>query len=195
MSWNQSLLCTAVLAVSVSGAQSQQSGDEMKRLETLGRPAIATLAATAGNQARGTVTFAPTDKPDKVKVQVHLENLSPGSEHGLHIHVKGDCSAADASSAGDHFNPEKQSHGAREGNPRHAGDLGNVKASSSGVVSETFDVSGIKIGEGANGILGRSVILHAKTDDLKSQPAGDSGARIACGAIAFQTKDTRAPRL
>ena len=176
-----------------SPAQTQQQ--DAKRLEVQDRPAIANMQPTKGNQARGTVTFTPTDQADKVKVQVHLSQLQPGSVHGLHMHEKGDCSAPDGSSAGGHFNPTGKPHGDRNGAERHAGDLGNVEASSAGEVSATFDIEGINVGAAPNGAIGKSVILHAKADDLKSQPSGDSGDRIACGVINFQTKDTRAPRL
>ena len=176
-----------------SPAQTQQQ--DAKRLEVQDRPAIANMQPTKGNQARGTVTITPTDQADNVKVQVHLSQLQPGSVHGLHMHEKGDCSAPDGSSAGGHFNPTGKPHGDRNGAERHAGDLGNVEASSAGEVSATFDIEGINVGAAPNGAIGKSVILHAKADDLKSQPSGDSGDRIACGVINFQTKDTRAPRL
>lgn len=200
MTLKYSILFTPLILAGLAQAQQQDQADtqtkqDAKRLEVLNQPAIANLQATKGNQARGTVTFTPTDKANKVKVQVHLSQLKPGSVHGLHVHEKGDCGAADASSAGGHFNPAGKPHGDRTAAERHAGDLGNVEASSAGKVSATFDVEGISVSDAQDGIIGKSVILHEKADDLKSQPSGDSGSRIACAVIMFQTQKTRAPRL
>lgn len=142
----------------------------------------ATLNPTQGNTARGTVVFTAAGS-GKVKVDVQLTQLPKAGEYGMHIHEKGDCSAADATSAGPHFNPTGSKHGSRTGTERHAGDLGNVKADDKGAVRESFDISGITLDQSPTGIAGRSVVLHAKADDLTSQPAGESGARIACGAI------------
>ncbi|MEO6023716.1 MAG: superoxide dismutase family protein [Burkholderiales bacterium] len=196
------ILFTTLILGGLAQAQQQEQAPpaptqqpDAKRLEDQERPATATMQPTKGNQARGTVTFTPTDEVAKVKVEVHLSQLKPGSVHGLHMHEKGDCSASDASSAGGHFNPSGKPHGDRAGAERHAGDLGNVEASSAGEVSATFDVEGINVGAAPNGVIGKSVILHAKADDLKSQPSGNSGDRIACGVINFQTKETRSPRL
>lgn len=195
-----SILFTTILFAGLAQGQQQDQADPQTeqnatRLETLNRPATANLRPTKGNQAKGTVTFTPTDDANKVKVQVHLSELKPGGVHGLHVHEKGDCSAPDASSAGGHFNPAGKSHGDRTADERHAGDLGNVEASSAGTVSATFDVDDISVSDGQQGIIGKSVILHEKADDLKTQPSGDSGGRIACAVIKFQTQKTRAPRL
>jgi len=193
------LFATLILAGLAQAQQQEQADPQTKqagdRLETLNRPATANLQPTKGNQAKGTVTFTPTEEANKVKVQVHLTELKPGSVHGMHVHEKGDCSAPDASSAGDHFNPAGKPHGDRSAAARHAGDLGNVETSSTGEVTATFDVQDISVSDGQEGIIGKSVILHEKADDLKTQPSGNSGSRIACAVIKFQTEKTRAPRL
>lgn len=110
------------------------------------------------------------------------------SSHGVHVHEAGDCSAANASSAGDHFNPAGKQHGDRSGPERHAGDLGNVKADAAGDVATVIDIPSLSIDGAENGVVGRSVVVHAKPDDLKGQPAGNSGARIACGVIRADNK-------
>ena len=143
--------------------------------------ANANLAPTKGNQASGTVTFV--QHGETVMVEAHLTGLSPGL-HGFHIHEKGDCTAADASSAGGHFNPHKSSHGSPDSQPHHAGDLGNVTADAAGVVQYRVEVTGISLGTGTDSIIGRSVIVHANPDDLRSQPAGNAGPRLACGLIS-----------
>lgn len=144
-----------------------------------GRKAVAVLSPTQGNNVTGTITF--TEERDGVRVIADVRGLTPGS-HGFHVHDKGDCSAPDAASAGSHFNPENMPHGGPDAAQRHAGDLGNIMADASGHgrldrIDHHLSFSG------PNSILGRAVIVHAKADDLKSQPAGDAGARVACGVI------------
>jgi superoxide dismutase, Cu-Zn family len=142
--------------------------------------AIAVLHSTQGNNITGTVTF--TEVADGVQVQAEITGLSPG-EHGFHVHEFGDCSAADASSAGAHFNSTSQPHGAPDAAARHVGDMGNVEADASGAAKLTYLDHNMSLANDQRSIIGRSVVVHAKADDLKSQPAGDSGARVACGVI------------
>jgi Cu-Zn family superoxide dismutase len=142
--------------------------------------ATATLTPTAGNSAAGVVVF--TQKGDKVTVTAKVSGLAPGG-HGFHIHEKGDCSAPDGSSAGGHFNPTGKSHGA-PGVDHHAGDMPMLQADASGNATLTADLEGIRIGGGATDVVGKSVVVHKDADDYKSQPAGNSGARIACGVIS-----------
>lgn len=150
------------------------------------RSATASLQPTKGNQVGGTVTF--TQKGDKVLVAANVNGLTPGL-HGFHIHEKGDCSAADGMSALGHFNPSGMTHGAPNTAPHHAGDLGNLSADTSGNAILSIEVGGISLDTAAgNSIIGRSVIVHANPDDLKSQPAGNSGPRVACGVIHLVEK-------
>src|ERR1700682_1929949 len=141
--------------------------------------AMATLHPSSGSEVKGQVKFTKTG--DDVQVVADIENLKPG-KHGFHIHEKGDCSAPDASSAGAHFNPTHKHHDGPSGPDRHVGDFGNIEADSSGkghlVWKGKLDLSG------ENSIIGKSVVVHEKEDDLKTDPAGNSGARIACGVIA-----------
>jgi superoxide dismutase, Cu-Zn family len=142
--------------------------------------ASATLAPTAGYATSGTVTF--TQKGDKVTVAAKLSGLAPGG-HGFHIHEKGDCSAPDAMSAGGHFNPSGKPHGAPDTSDHHAGDMAMLQADASGNATLTADLAGVSIGSGAGDIVGKSVIVHKDGDDYKTQPTGNSGARVGCGVI------------
>ena len=142
--------------------------------------AIAVLHPTAGNKLSGTVTFA--EVADGVQVRAEITGLAPGN-HGFHVHEFGDCSAADASSAGAHFNPTNKPHAGPDAPERHVGDMGNVEADASGKATLEYLDHQISLTNDQQSAIGRSVIMHAKADDLKSQPAGDSGARIACGVI------------
>jgi Cu-Zn family superoxide dismutase len=102
----------------------------------------------------------------------------------MHVQVKGDCTATDASSAGPHFNPDGHPHSSPDEPIRHAGDLGNVTADANGVSDFSFEVEGLSLGSDAASIIGRALIIHADADDLRSQPAGNSGKRLACGLVS-----------
>lgn len=140
----------------------------------------ATLAPSAGNSVAGTVTFV--QEGSKVIVIADVSGLKPGP-HGFHVHEKGDCSAADFTSAGGHFNPGGHPHGEPSAAARHAGDMPLLIADASGKATLRTEVSPMTIGGGTNDIVGKAVVVHADADDFKSQPAGNSGARIACGVI------------
>jgi Cu-Zn family superoxide dismutase len=142
--------------------------------------ATATLQPTKGNTAAGTVSFDP--QGDGVQVQARITGLKPNSEHGFHIHEKGDCSAPDGTSTGGHFNPHGAPHGPQDA-AHHAGDMPALKADANGVAEARFVLKGVSVGSGAADIVGRGVIVHAKPDDYKTQPTGDAGGRIACGVV------------
>src|SRR5215471_2833570 len=142
--------------------------------------AIAVLHPTGANKVSGTVTF--TEVADGVQVHADITGLTPGN-HGFHVHEFGDCSAADGSSAGAHFNPTSKPHAGPDDPERHVGDMGNVEADSSGKATLEYVDHQISLTNDQQSAIGRSVVVHAKADDLKSQPAGDSGARVACGVI------------
>jgi superoxide dismutase, Cu-Zn family len=141
--------------------------------------AVASLSPTKGNDVSGTVTFTKVD--GGVKIVADVTGLTPGS-HGFHIHEFGDCSAPDGASAGGHFNPNHTQHGAPDAEMRHAGDFGNLDADASGN-AHYERVDKIISLDGAESIIGHAVIVHAKVDDMKTQPSGNAGARVACGVI------------
>jgi Cu-Zn family superoxide dismutase len=142
--------------------------------------AIATLKPTKGSKVKGTVRL--TEIPPNVHVVADVTGLTPG-KHGFHIHEKGDCSAPDASSAGGHFNPENKKHGGPEASEHHTGDLGNIEADANGQAHYDRTVNFLEIAVDPNTIDGKAIIVHAGEDDLHSQPAGNAGARLACGII------------
>ena len=139
----------------------------------------AKLAPTQGNTANGTVKF--TQKGNKVLVEAEIAGLTPGL-HGFHIHEKGDCSAADGTSAGGHFNPTRQPHGDPNGHAHHIGDLPMLYADTDGRAKLHVELDWLAL-QGAESIVGKAVIIHAKLDDFTTQPTGNSGARVACGVI------------
>ena len=157
--------------------------------------ATVTLASTQGSTASGLATFKAAGQ-DGSRFTIEVTGLKPGAAHGLHVHEKGDCSAPDATSAGPHFALANQQHGPHEGETFHAGDLGNITADAGGKATATLVVPATKltIAPGPLSVVGRALVVHGAPDDLTSQPAGNSGPRIACGVIDRRTvKDGVAP--
>lgn len=147
--------------------------------------AMAMLKPASGSQVNGLVQL--TQEGDHVVVHAQVSGLAPNSEHGFHVHEKGDCTAPDASSAGGHFNPAGSPHGGPTGE-HHLGDLPSLKADAAGEAETNFEVKGSLLGSGATDLMGRAMVVHADPDDYMSQPAGNSGARVACGVIATPAK-------
>src|SRR5216117_951597 len=171
-----SLVALIVLPFGGFAAQAQTPGEK----PSAPLKAIAVVHPTEGSKVSGTVTF--TEVADGVQVHAELIGLTPG-KHGFHVHEFGDCSAADASSAGAHFNPTNQPHAAPDATARHVGDMGNIEADTSGAAKLDYLDHSMSLANDDRSIIGRSVVVHAKADDFKLQPAGDSGARVACGVI------------
>jgi Cu-Zn family superoxide dismutase len=149
--------------------------------QTGGAKATAQLQPTKGNTASGTVAF--TQRGSKVLVEVKVSGLSPGAEHGFHIHENGDCGSGDGMSTGGHFNPLGKPHAHFSTTDRHAGDMPALKADASGNASVTVELDVITVTDGPTSVVGRGLIVHAQPDDYKTQPTGNAGARIACGVI------------
>jgi Cu-Zn family superoxide dismutase len=147
--------------------------------------ATAALKPTQGNTVEGTVALRKVS--GGVRIVAHVSGLTPGP-HGFHIHEKGDCSAPDASSAGDHFNPKSGSHGDRYDESAHVGDMGNLVADESGHAALEYVDPHMTL-EGEASVIGRGVIVHANPDDLQTQPSGNAGPRVACGVIEARKPD------
>ena len=146
----------------------------------MGPSAGADLQAHSGSVVSGKVSFSETG--GRLRVEAMVSGLTPG-EHGFHVHEAGDCSAPDASSAKGHFNPVSKSHGHYASEEHHGGDMPNLVANAQGEAKYSAELKGLTL-NGPNGVVGRSVVIHADPDDYKSQPAGNSGKRVACGVIA-----------
>ena len=165
------LMCTVALTATAQHDMQKMAGSPAK--------AVAVVYPAKDKTVKGIITFTQTE--NGVKVVAHLEGLTPG-QHGFHVHEFGDCSAPDATSAGGHFNPTQMTHGAPTDAARHSGDLGNIVADDNGVGNLEWLDSMMQL-SGPQSIIGRAVIVHAKEDDLKTQPTGNAGAREACGVI------------
>jgi Cu-Zn family superoxide dismutase len=124
---------------------------------------------------------------NSVKVSVKVSQLTPG-EHGIHVHTVGKCEGPAFTTAGGHFNPTSSHHGIHNTNSPHphVGDLPNLVVGKNGKASTSFTIEGATLGDGASSLVhegGTALVIHAKADDLMSDPSGNSGDRIACGVI------------
>ncbi|MBZ5522608.1 MAG: superoxide dismutase family protein [Acidobacteriia bacterium] len=120
-----------------------------------------------------------------VKIKLNLHGLTPG-EHGLHVHQTAKCEGPDFKSAGGHFNPDSKHHGLQNPEGPHAGDIPNFKADAKGKATATLIAPNVTLTDGPHSVFtggGTALVVHAKADDGKTDPAGNAGDRIACGVI------------
>ncbi|KAF9474175.1 hypothetical protein BDN70DRAFT_885095 [Pholiota conissans] len=149
----------------------------------------AIVVVQGDSQVSGKVVFEQTAPGKPVTITGNLRGLTPNASRGFHVHVSGDLSGGCAT-AGAHFNPFGKTHGAPEDAIRHVGDLGNIKSDASGKADFVLTDKLISL-NGLTSIVGRSVVVHAGTDDLgrgddeESLKTGNAGARAACGVIGF----------
>jgi superoxide dismutase, Cu-Zn family len=143
--------------------------------------ATADIEGRSGSALSGTADFSMMG--NELMVTLHVQEAPPGV-HGVHIHQNADCSAADASSAGDHFNPTGKAHGGPSSPEHHAGDLGNLTVGPDGKGTLTLHTKDMSLATPPNGVIGHSIIIHERQDDFTTQPSGNSGSRIGCGVIA-----------
>lgn len=146
-------------------------------------PIVAPIINTKGEEI-GEVSFVETDKG--VTIDILADGLPPG-KHGTHIHGKGVCTPPDFESAGGHFNPTKKEHGFENPQGYHLGDLPNIEVDEEGKVNVTLTVDDYTLKHKARNSLldqdGSALVIHDDADDYKTDPSGNSGARIACAAI------------
>lgn len=175
-----------VLFVLLNGALSRLSAQHHAEPQPgTVKKAVAVLNPTKGSKVSGLVIFESV--AGGVKVTARISGLTPG-KHGFHIHEFGDCSSDNGLAAGGHFNPTQMPHSAPASDKRHIGDLGNIEADAQGHATLEY-VDPMLQFSGPTGIVGRGVIVHEKEDDLKTQPTGDAGARLACGVIGAAKSD------
>lgn len=175
-------ICIAALSLATlfTAPAFSQEHKEMAKTEK----AVAELHPTKGSTVKGTITF--TKAGDGIRVEGTVTGLTPG-KHGFHVHEYGDTTSPDGTSAGGHFNPTGEKHGAPDADKRHAGDFGNIEAGADGTAKVNFLDKHITL-DGAKSILGRGLVVHANADDLTSQPSGNAGDRVAVGVIGVAKK-------
>ena len=138
---------------------------------------------TSQGQDAGTATLTPAG--NGVKVKLNLTNL-PEGEHALHVHQNAKCEGPDFKTAGGHFNPADKKHGRDNPAGPHNGDLPNIEVGPDGKATTSLLDTNVTLSDGPNSLFhdgGTSIVIHAMQDDYKTDPAGNSGARIACGVI------------
>ena len=172
---NSLLLAATLSALSLTGFAQSNKPVKKQTVE---------LKDAKGNGV-GTATIKSSGKG--VEVKLDLKNLPPG-DHALHFHQNAKCDAPDFKSDGPHYNPEKKEHGFLNPNGHHAGDMANFTVKPDGTSKVTVKNGDVVLGTGsetnslfANG--GTALMIHAKADDMKSDPSGNAGDRIACGVI------------
>jgi len=181
------ILALVTIACKNDKKKSDEQIEEIIVEEEMVVPKIETLTisleAKSDSNVSGSITF--TQENNTVSMVANMEGLTEGT-HAIHIHQTSDCSAADGTSAGGHWNPTNQPHGewgAESG--YHKGDIGNFSADADGKATVTFSTSEwcISCGDDTKDIMGKGIIVHAGTDDFTSQPSGAAGARVSCAGI------------
>ena len=168
------LSITLFIAVIIGCKTSSSNGIANKLIITFESKSNSTVSGTASfSEKNGTLTFI-----------AKLAGLKPGI-HAIHIHEKSDCSAADGSSAGGHWNPTFKKHGKLSQGESHKGDIGNFNADGkgNGTITLSTDEWCIGCGDATKDILEKGLIVHQGADDYISQPTGNAGTRVACSAI------------
>jgi Cu-Zn family superoxide dismutase len=168
--------CTMLSALGLAAAT--QAADKHEEANINEAVAILVPTKASGGQVAGTIVLK--QEKDYVQVTGEVTGLKPG-KHGFHIHMFGDLRSADGMSAGGHYNPQGHPHGGPDSKERHEGDLGNIEANDQGVAKVSVKVDHLAL----HHVIGRGLVVHGDADDLKSQPAGNAGPRIAVGVIAL----------
>lgn len=168
------LILTTILLVSCSSHEKK----EEKKKETAITKTMSDIHSP-GDKVKG--QFEAMEANDEIKIKVKVSGLKPNSKHGFHIHENGVCEGPDFKSAGGHFNPYNMPHGAPH-MKSHLGDLGNLEANRKGVAEKEITIAKHEADD-LQKIIGKALIVHEKADDMKTQPTGDAGGRIACGII------------
>ncbi len=166
--------------------------DMMEHRETISqaptekKTAIAMIGSASGSNVAGMATF--TEENGTVSLVLELKGVTPPGSHAVHLHEFGDCNAPDASSAGSHWNPTKQQHGHWGKDAFHLGDIGNIEIAADGTGKLTMSTDAWSVGgsDTTKNIIGKSIIVHEKSDDFMTQPTGAAGGRIGCGVVQMQ---------
>ena len=148
------------------------------------RSAARTKVEVKDGQGKAVGDIVIWDEGPGVALELKLHDLTPG-EHGIHFHQVPKCEGPDFKSAGGHFNPEGKKHGFDSPDGHHAGDMKNFTVGADGKASVRLEDSDVTLKDGPHSLLssGAAVVVHAKADDYKTDPSGNSGDRVACGVI------------
>jgi Cu-Zn family superoxide dismutase len=181
----QLLLSSLFAAMVISLSAGSALADVMKKPES--KPAavkpVTVKLSDANGKSVGTAKLSAD--PGGVKITLAVKGLTPG-DHAIHVHETAKCEGPDFKSAGGHFNPDHKKHGKDNPEGPHAGDMPNFTANAKGASTASVIAPGITLDDGSNSVFtggGTALVIHAKADDMKTDPAGAAGDRIACGVI------------
>ena len=170
----------------------KSGGKFMKMIGSLAVVLLALVSMSAGKtkvelkdgQGKDVGSVVIWDQGAGVALEVNVHDLTPG-EHGIHFHQVPKCEGPDFKSAGGHFNPESKKHGFDSPEGHHAGDMKNVTVGANGKAKARLEDADVTLKDGPHSLLtnGAAIVIHAKADDYKTDPSGNSGDRIACGVI------------
>ena len=146
-----------------------------------------TVELKNGNgESVGTATLTPINSKGGVRIKLNVKNLEPG-QHGIHFHQMAKCEGPKFETAGSHFNPDSKMHGLKNPKGPHAGDMLNFTVKANGTSNQTLTDTRVNLGSDMHSLFsngGTSLVIHAKADDMKTDPSGNSGDRVACGVIS-----------
>jgi Cu-Zn family superoxide dismutase len=148
------------------------------------KPVTVELKDTNG-QSVGSAILSEGEGGSGVTIKLNLKKLAPG-EHAIHFHQVAKCEAPAFTTAGGHFNPDQKQHGLQNPAGPHAGDMPNFTVKADGTSKATVTDPRVNLGAGDHSLFtngGTALVIHAKADDMKSDPAGNAGDRVACGTI------------
>ena len=166
-------ICTVLSVMSVAAA-AKAADDHGAGI----KEAVVVLVPSKGSDVGGTILL--TQHKGYVQLSGEVSGLTPG-KHGFHIHEFGDMRSDDGTATGGHYNPDKTPHGGPHSKERHAGDFGNINAGANGVAKVNIKAKGLDL----HHVVGRAIVVHGGADDLKSQPSGAAGPRVAVGVIGL----------
>ena len=178
-------LSVIAAAAALAACAAKPSGDGGNNPRTV---ASVQLSSAAGGEpqpnpqspVQGTLNFS--EVRGITSVNGTITGLTPNARHAFHVHEKGDCSKPDFTSAGSHYNPTSQPHGAWDGPQHHVGDMPQLMADANGTAQVSFNTESMRL-RGPDSIIGKAVIVHRDPDDVNAQPVGNAGPRLACGVI------------
>ena len=181
-----SLLLSGV-AIAACSKKAEQPAGNVAEAPAVAEPGAAPQAiALNGPDGRPVGTVTLSEDPNGVTIKVDASAI-PAGTHGIHLHQKGLCEGPKFESAGAHWNPENKQHGRDNPMGAHLGDLANFEIGEAGTASTSFLVSGVTLSGATNALAdadGTSLVVHAKADDYKTDPSGNSGDRVACAVLA-----------
>ena len=180
-------LLFAGTALAACSQKAEEPADNVAEPPAMAEPSAAPQTiALNGTDGRPVGTVTLSEDPNGVTIKVDASAIAAGT-HGVHLHEKGLCEGPKFESAGAHWNPESKQHGRDNPMGAHLGDLANFDIGQAGAATTSFTVAGVTMSGATNALAdadGTSLVVHAKADDYRTDPSGNSGDRVACAVLA-----------